>query len=845
MKRKYSQFLEDTRNSESKYFSKDDDFHEDDDLSELNEDDDDFHPQDPDSSDSDDDDEPDDLTLSDDENDLDLTSDDTIEQSLTKTIINRLIDDIMKRKIENKVSLYEYLDEQEEIINEEDKSAKNIVSSSANEIVKKLTLKLIDEIRHDSYNSRRFDVLSYLENRLMIIDEINQSIYDDNEPNFKRPKMDEKSKLILIPLGNPFSFLNRGKNNNEEDPLSEEEDMEEQHPVNELDKQFLKFLRNGMFTPKNDLAYFKKLSDEDKQRYLDNIKELKGNQPIDKPKILKVIESTNSLNNKSVILNKLRKFDNLPPFSGEYFKLKNWVDGINKIPFGIYKDTPVTLESSRSEVKNYMNKVKKYMDDAVFGHETAKKQILRIIAHTISNPKEGGTIIAIQGPPGVGKTQLIQDGISKALQRPFEFISLGGATDSSFLEGHDYTYEGSQCGTIVNILKKAKCMNPVIFFDELDKVSDTPKGHEIINILTHLTDSTQNHHFNDKYYSGIDFDLSKCIFIFSFNEEHKVNRILKDRMTVIRTTGFKIHDKIKIAQNYLIPRLLTLVGFKDKDISFSDSLIEFIIENYTLEAGVRRLKEFLLEIITEVNLRKLDGSKIFNKAIKLPLTITKNMLLEDFFLKKHTIDLEMTHSKPKVGLVNGLWANDLGLGGIISIEAYTTPTSSKLELKLTGMQGDVMKESMSVARTVAWRIIPDKVKKELNELWNNFGNSGIHIHVPDGATPKDGPSAGAAITTAIVSLLMKRKVDNEIAMTGEINLKGQVTKIGGLSEKLNGAKKAGITTVLIPKGNEKDFNKIVQNEQDLIDKNFKVIMVDNIWDVLNFCLIKPPNTKKY
>ena len=348
---------------------------------------------------------------------------------------------------------------------------------------------------------------------------------------------------------------------------------------------------------------------------MSRINKIKGCFTTEKPQILKIIESTNTTNNKTLILDKLQKFQSLTPFSSEYFKLKGWVDGISQVPFGVYKETPVNLNSSKTEVKNYLSKVKKYMDDAVYGHEYAKKQILQVIAHTISNPKEGGTIIAIQGPPGVGKTQLIQDGISKALNRPFEFISLGGATDSSFLEGHSYTYEGSRCGKIIDVLKSAKCMNPVIFFDELDKVSHTDKGDEIINILTHLTDSTQNHHFNDKYYTGIDFDLSKAIFIFSFNDEWKINRILKDRMYIIRTSGYQLNDKIKIATKHLITNLMKLVNFDNKDIIFSKEIIDFIINKYTFEGGVRRLKECLLEIIKEVNLRKLNDDKILDKKL--------------------------------------------------------------------------------------------------------------------------------------------------------------------------------------------------------------------------------------
>ena len=274
------------------------------------------------------------------------------------------------------------------------------------------------------------------------------------------------------------------------------------------------------------------------------------------------------------------------------------------------------------------------MDNAVYGHDNAKKQILQVIAQTITKSSEGGSVIAIQGPPGVGKTQLIQDGISKALDKPFEFISLGGATDSAFLEGFDYTYEGSRWGKIIDCIINAKCMNPVIFFDELDKVSDTSKGEEIINILMHLTDSTQNNHFNDKYFQGIDFDLSKCIFIFSFNDEWKINRILKDRMYIIRTDGFQLNEKIKISKNYLIPKIINSVGYNEENIILGDDIIKFIIENYTFEGGVRKLKECVLEICKEINLRRLNGTKLLDKKIKFPVNLTVDMLINDIFKKE-------------------------------------------------------------------------------------------------------------------------------------------------------------------------------------------------------------------
>jgi ATP-dependent Lon protease len=381
-------------------------------------------------------------------------------------------------------------------------------------------------------------------------------------------------------------------------------------------------------------------------------------------------------------------------------------------------------------------------------------------------------------------------------------------------------------------------MNPVIFFDELDKVSDTAKGEEIINILMHLTDSTQNSHYNDKYYQGVDFDLSRAIFIFSFNEEWKINKILKDRMYVIRTEGFEMKEKVKISKKHLIPKIINSVGYDNSKITFTDEIIEFIIENYTFEGGVRKLKECMLEICKELNLRMLSGTKLLDSKVKFPITLTEKMLTDDIFKKRRIHKIEKIHDKPKIGLVNGLWANDMGVGGLIPIEVFSIPTNSKLELELTGQQGDVMQESMRCAKTVAWNIIPDKCKERLNREWKDFGNTGIHIHCPDGATPKDGPSAGAAITTAIISMLLREPVDNKIAMTGEINLKGEVTEIGGLSQKLNGAKKAGATHVLIPLQNKPDLDKIKAGESNPIDSNFKVTCVSNIWEVLGYVFRK-------
>ena len=589
------------------------------------------------------------------------------------------------------------------------------------------------------------------------------------------------------------------------------------------------------------------MEEKDQKYYLNILKQIKSNKNTTKPKSLKVLDFKTTLENKARIISKLQHFDSLNEMHGEYFKLKKWVDGIMEVPFGNYINLPISLSDKKTNIKKYIRNVKNIMDKATYGHEHAKKQILQIVAQAISNPEESGNMLAIQGPMGVGKTALIQDGISKALGRPFEFISLGGATDSCFLEGHDYTYEGSQCGKIVDVLRKSKCMNPIIFFDELDKVSDTPKGEEIINILMHLTDSTQNHHFHDKFYTGIDFDLSKALFIFSFNDEHKIDKILRDRMYIIRTKGFKTNDKLCIAKDYMLPKLFKNIGFKKNDVIFPDNVLKFIIENYTYEGGVRKFKECLYEILREINLRKLQHSKLNKKKIHFPLKLNIKTLKDDIFNKRHVFIPDKIHNKPKVGLVNGLWASggEDGTGGLIPIEALNIPSTEKLFLKLTGQQGDVMKESMEVAKTVAWNVIGDSFKKKLCDSWKNYGNSGIHIHCPDGATPKDGPSAGGAITTCIISLITGIPVRNDIAMTGEINFKGEIKQIGGLEEKILGAKRAGVKLVLCPKENERCLNKIINGKFNPIDDDFKVIPVENIWEVLNYALVDKKEIKKF
>jgi ATP-dependent Lon protease len=373
---------------------------------------------------------------------------------------------------------------------------------------------------------------------------------------------------------------------------------------------------------------------------LKELTELNKIMLVDKPYRLTLLESKIPQQYKAIALKRIQNLRYMDTCSGEYFKVKNWVDTFMTIPFGVHKSLSITMDVGVEKCHTFMEAAKDILDSAVYGLNDAKMQIMQMVGQWISNPSALGSAIAIKGPPGTGKTTLVKEGISKILGRDFAFIALGGATDSSFLEGHSYTYEGSTWGKIVEILIRCKSMNPVIFFDELDKLSDTPKGEEITGILTHLTDTSQNSQFHDKYFSEIAFDLSKCLFIFSYNDESKVNPILLDRMYRIHTNGYGKKDKTHIAQKYLIPKIQSEVAFKPEQIIIPDETIEYIVEHHTnKEDGVRNLKRCLEIIFTKLNLYRLmkPGSKLFDKdsssiEVTFPFTVTSGVV--DMMIKK-------------------------------------------------------------------------------------------------------------------------------------------------------------------------------------------------------------------
>ena len=383
----------------------------------------------------------------------------------------------------------------------------------------------------------------------------------------------------------------------------------------------------------NDFTFFKKMEPGEQIKIIKELREINAISRIEKPYRLTLLESSIPTLYKASAMKKITSLRYMEPGSGEFYKIKNWVDTFMRIPFNRSESLPVTIEDGVNKCHEFMESSQKILDSAVYGLNDAKMQIMQMLGQLITNPKAIGTAIAIHGPPGTGKTSLVKDGISKILNRPFSFIALGGATDSSFLEGHSYTYEGSTWGKIVQILIDSKCMNPVIYFDELDKISDTPKGEEIAGILTHLTDSTQNSQFHDKYFSEIDFDLSKCLFIFSYNDETKVNPILKDRMYRIQTKGYDKKQKTVIANQHLLPKIREQVKFNTEDIYIPDDSIHYIIENYCdKEDGVRNLKRCLEIIHTKLNLYRLmkPDSNLFEQdmsiKVEFPFIVTKDIV---------------------------------------------------------------------------------------------------------------------------------------------------------------------------------------------------------------------------
>jgi ATP-dependent Lon protease len=388
---------------------------------------------------------------------------------------------------------------------------------------------------------------------------------------------------------------------------------------------------------------FKRLSVE-KQAELINVLERKTTTE-QQSLMFKILSMKMPPETQAMVLSKYNSLQTMDPGAGEYFKHRAWLEKMTSLPLGIYKEIPVKVGDGPDTCGVFMERARKCLGEAIYGQEEAKLQVLQFIASKIANPDARGMSLLLTGPPGIGKTSLIKNGIAKALNWPFQFISLGGDSDASTYTGHQLVYEGSHCGKIVNSLISAKSMSMILMFDEIDKISTTAKGEEIQNLLVHLTDPVQNGEFEDKYLTGVPLDLSKVMFTFSANNLEKIDRVLLDRMVVLQLQGYSKADKIAIAENFLLPTALKEVHLDEK-VGVSREVLEYILEEYAKEEkGVRELKRCMEQITQKVNMLRMFNTKELPFHIpnfQLPFVLKKNHI--DLFLKKkESVDASIAH----------------------------------------------------------------------------------------------------------------------------------------------------------------------------------------------------------
>jgi len=392
-------------------------------------------------------------------------------------------------------------------------------------------------------------------------------------------------------------------------------------------KQLFERLKKTRYANPQDEEYYKALTKEERieiKNVEDEIYNMEDNRV---PLRFKILDSNIDMKLKSLCIQKLDQLDSMQSHSDDYYKLHQWVESVAKLPIGKYKRLPITSQDDTESISEFLSSTREKLDTNVYGHKDTKEHIIRLLAKWISNKDANGLVIGLEGPAGCGKTSICFE-ICSALGLPSGFISLGGMSSSEFLVGHSYTYEGSRWGKIAEILMTAGYTNPVIFFDELDKVSTTRHGEEIINTLIHLTDHSQNHDFRDKYFTEVPLDLSKCIIIFSYNHGELVNPILKDRMVTIKASGYSASDKVEICKKHMIPKILKEYAFDIQDITFTDDIIRFIINITEQEEGVRHLKRSLEELVSQLNVMRLLKQKVHTDdthPIMFPLTINEKM----------------------------------------------------------------------------------------------------------------------------------------------------------------------------------------------------------------------------
>lgn len=505
---------------------------------------------------------------------------------------------------------------------------------------------------------------------------------------------------------------------------------------------------------------------------------------------------------KDKVMKEISRLRAMPSGSQELNVIRNYLETIFDIPW-----------NKKTKDNTDIKKAASILDEEHYGLEKVKERIIEYLAVRMLNPNGHSPILCLVGPPGTGKTSVAKS-VANALNKKYIRISLGGVRDEAEIRGHRKTYIGAMPGRLVDGLRQAKVNNPLMLLDEIDKSSSDYKG-DISSALLEVLDPAQNHAFRDNYVE-IPIDLSKVLFIATANSISTIPRPLLDRMELIEISSYTENEKFHIAKDYLLKKQLLENGLDSKNASITDEALKKIIHNYTREAGVRNLERQIGNVFRKCARKVLEGRK--TKIVISPKKIEE-------FLGKEKVSFELANEKDEIGIVRGLAWTSVG-GDTLQIEVNLIKGAGKLVL--TGQMGDVMKESANIAYTCV-KSLADTYKIDIKD----FEDKDVHLHIPAGAVPKDGPSAGITMTTAILSAFTNKKVRKDVAMTGEVTLRGRVLPIGGLKEKLLAAKLAGMKTVIVPKKNKLDVEEI---SKEILDK-LEIVYADEIKEVLDLALI--------
>lgn len=505
---------------------------------------------------------------------------------------------------------------------------------------------------------------------------------------------------------------------------------------------------------------------------------------------------------KDKVMKEISRLRAMPSGSQELNVIRNYLETVFDIPW-----------NKKTKDNTDIKKAASILDEEHYGLEKVKERIIEYLAVRMLNPNGHSPILCLVGPPGTGKTSIAKS-VANALNKKYIRISLGGVRDEAEIRGHRKTYIGAMPGRLVDGLRQAKVNNPLMLLDEIDKSSSDYKG-DISSALLEVLDPAQNHAFRDNYVE-IPIDLSKVLFIATANSISTIPRPLLDRMELIEISSYTENEKFHIAKDYLLKKQLLENGLDSKNVSITDEALKKIIHNYTREAGVRNLERQIGNVFRKCARKVLEGRK--TKIVISPKKIEE-------FLGKEKVSFELANEKDEIGIVRGLAWTSVG-GDTLQIEVNLIKGVGKLVL--TGQMGDVMKESANIAYTCV-KSLADTYKIDIKD----FEDKDVHLHIPAGAVPKDGPSAGITMTTAILSAFTNKKVRKDVAMTGEVTLRGRVLPIGGLKEKLLAAKLAGMKTVIVPKKNKLDVEEI---SKEILDK-LEIVYADEIKEVLDLALI--------